>query len=308
VVLSVDFPHHGLVVNVLLLSLLSLLLLLHLSIQILSKSLLLLLLSSSSSILHFSLSPLLFILIPCQHIVLLFLFLLHLRYDTISHSIHEFLSSFLSFRHFLLPILLLLVQHPRVLFLSSLIILLLLLSLLSVFSFISLILHKHLLKILLLLSSLLQLNSFFSIHLVSKSTNELHLLDQLFLLLQLPPLLLFLQLSVSHLLFSYHPFSQRLLLLPLLSLHQLYVLLCLIVVLLTLLLLLHHLVFLQLHLFLQLLLHQSLSLILSLQCCFLLLKVKQSIEFLNSCPLIVLIYLCKHLCWGFFRIHRFAPH
>lgn len=118
IVLFVSLPHSCLLINIWLLIMLSLPLILHLLSQELSHILLVLLQSMKSLLFHYSLPHLLFIFIPGNHIIFKFLPLFYFMKHIIRHLIHEFLSSGFSLLHFSYSILLLFLQHSRVLILS----------------------------------------------------------------------------------------------------------------------------------------------------------------------------------------------
>ena len=301
VVLLVQLPHLGLLVDVGFVALFSLSLLEDLLSQVLSHLLLLLSLSLGSFFFKLSLSHFSLIFISAEHLVLVLLLLLHLLQDVVGHFVHELLSAGLSLLHFILSILLLFLQHAGVVLLSlqvfeALPLFLLLLPLLVVLVF-----YQHLLKVLLLLLSLFYLHLSFIFHLLSQPVNILNFLVQLFFVL-LPLsafVLLHLLVSASFVIHNLIFNGVRLLLFSLLQ--QFGVLLGHLVVGFVLIVLIILLCFLGVDLLVQLLSDQPLSFGISQHCLFLFFEMQKSVELLDGCPLVILVDLAVHLGWCLLR-------
>jgi len=164
-------PHLCLYINVCLFIAFSLLFLGHLLVEESSHFLLVSFDSIDTLLFHVSLVLFSFFFVSRNHFVFPCLFLIHLMEDAISHFVHEFLGSCLSWFHFIFSVKILFIEHFRIFVLSSEIIK----SLSIVFFFLSLlvclIFDEHFLKIVTLLSSLFLLHLFFSIHFTFQPTN-----------------------------------------------------------------------------------------------------------------------------------------
>ena len=301
VVLLVQLPHLGLLVDVGFVALFSLGLLEHLLGQVLSHLLLLLSLSLGSFFFKLSLSHFSLIFISAQHLVLVLLLFLHFRKDVVGHFVHELLSAGLSLLHFILSILLLFLKHAGVVLLSLQVFLSLPLFLLLLPLLVVLVFYEHLLKVLLLLLSLFYLHLSFIFHLLPQPVNILNFLVQLFFVL-LPLsafVLLHLLVSASFVIHNLIFNGVGFLLFSLLK--QLGVLLGHFVVGSVLIALIILLCFLRVYLFVELFSDQPLSLGISKHCLFLFFEMQKSVELLDGCPLVILVDLAVHLGWRLLR-------
>jgi len=211
--------------------------------------------------------------------------------DGRGHSVHEVLGAFLALREFVLTVSLLLVEHTGVFLLSRNIFLTLLFFLSELLRLLFFVLFEHLLQVHLLLLSLVVEHLTLSIHLLLQSVDQLQLLVMVSLLLNTASLLLELELTVAAFFFNLDFGLVRSLLLHFLLSEELDVLSLHLVIFCT----LRHFSALSLallsHLVVQLFLNESLALLLTLKGLLLLLVVQQSVEFLDSEPLVLLVNL-----------------
>ena len=199
VVLLIDAPHFSLLIDVFFIGHLALLLLSHLGSQEVAHFLLLILHTVGSLLLEVAESEFTFVLISHQHIFLVLLLVRHLGQYSICHFIHKFLRTSLPLLHFHLPVKILFVQHPAVLFKGIGIVILLLIVLFLLNLFLFLVFLEHPLEVLTLLLSLLSLDLTLLLHFHLQTVDIfLLLVEQLLGLSLLSPLL------ILHLLISRH--------------------------------------------------------------------------------------------------------
>ena len=146
-----------------------------------------------------SLAKLFFELVSANLFLLLSCAAVHVLNDGISHPIHELLGALLSLFDFIQTILLLLIKHAGVFFLSTNVLETFSLTLSQSLSLVLLVLSKHLLEVLLLLLSLFLLKTALSIHFFLKALNKSNLLGVSLLLLDFASVFVFVELLVSSL-------------------------------------------------------------------------------------------------------------
>jgi len=211
--------------------------------------------------------------------------------DSRSHSVHEVLGAFLTSTELVLTVFLLFVEHAGVFLLGIHIFLAFALFKSKSLDLLFFVLLKHFLKVHLLLLSLVVEHLTLSIHLLLQSVDQLQLLVMVSLLLNTASLLLELELTVAAFFFNLDFGLVRSLLLHFLLSEELDVLSLHLVIFCT----LRHFSALSLallsHLVVQLFLNESLALLLTLKGLLLLLVVQQSVEFLDSEPLVLLVNL-----------------
>ena len=178
----------------------SLLAVLLLSSQLIAHGLFGTLLNLGLSVLVFAELELALTLVFGDHLILLFLGLIHFFEDAVSHTIHELLLSLFPSLALFGPILLLLIKHTSILLLHSNILESFLLTFLLLDLLVLLVLGQHFHKVLLLLSLLFGGNLLLSIHLVLEALNHGHLLLKVLLSFLFSLDLIFDNLGLTHLL------------------------------------------------------------------------------------------------------------
>lgn len=190
-------PHDGLLVVKSLLLYFAVLLLSHLSVEVLTGFNLALLSQVHAFLIFKAETEFTFLLVLVDLLVLSGLLSILTGDDGGSHPVHEVLSTLLTLGEFKLAVSLLLVKHAGVFLLGSNILLTLSFFLSQLLGFFLLVLFEHLLQVDLLLLSLVVEHLAFGFHLLLESVNQLEFLLVVLLLLNASSLLLKFELTVA---------------------------------------------------------------------------------------------------------------